>query len=71
MEPDNVDALAIAAALLAVERRYGEWNSWSNNPSARCGCGSATATSALIAFSMTDSRPKVGDAEFSLRIMVH
>ena len=68
--PPQPDAatLAIAAALLAADAGYGEWNSWSNNP----------ARAMRVEFGETDValrhfddayRAQVGDTEIVLRIL--
>ena len=42
----------------------GEWNCWSNDPNARCGCGSARCDGGAEPYALTESGASVGDAQF-------
>jgi len=66
--PPDATTLAIAAALLAENAGYGEWNSWSNNPARvmRVSFGNSE-----IGLRHADGvlHAKVGDADATLRVV--
>ena len=67
VEPDAA-SLAIAAALRAAKRGFGEWNSWSNNP-ARVMRAKFGQTEVALSHLDDVYRAEIGDAVVTLRLL--